>query len=151
MWTRWQPKAYSEVAVSIRSFCKLLKRTSYEYFCDFASAIWGINAGWSISWYNKESEKQNLHYYAWYLVVWENKSFSNNIEFKRLKINKCKATCNKPTKTAYLKSLNSSLIVITTASWCKCRYRQAETMEYGHVNNQTVWFEHNGLCSEGKC
>jgi hypothetical protein len=37
--TRRQSKAYSEVAVSIRSFCKLLKRTSYGYFCDFASAI----------------------------------------------------------------------------------------------------------------
>ena len=32
-------QSYSEVAVSIRSFCKLLKRTSYGYFCDLASAI----------------------------------------------------------------------------------------------------------------
>lgn len=42
---------YSEVAVSISSLCKLLKRTSYGYLMELASAICGINAGSSISWW----------------------------------------------------------------------------------------------------
>jgi len=48
---------YSEVAVSISSFCKLLNRNSYGYLLELASAIWGINAGSSIS--CQEYNKQN--------------------------------------------------------------------------------------------
>jgi len=40
---------YSEVAVSISSFCKLLNSCSYGYLMELASAICGINAGSSIS------------------------------------------------------------------------------------------------------
>lgn len=40
---------YSEEAVSMSSLCKLLKRTSYGYLFELASAICGINGGSSIS------------------------------------------------------------------------------------------------------
>ena len=147
--TRRQCKAYSEVAVSIRSFCKLLKRTSYGYFCDFASAIWGINAGWSISWYQKAQNK----IYTTIVATWQFERInpSGTIDSLKGKEQNARPRSSKGTKNFVSQIYNSFLLQFKVAiiSWIQVQVQASwGTRKYRYKN---VWSQHNGLSSAGRC